>query len=159
MADTEIWVLSTSSGLLLCRCFSNLFSLPAVKNAAKADLNHLGVSQPKRAYARQTNYLQHASDAFLNLLTIPLIHLQDPLLASHLQEIPIAIVVWMHVLRSINQTARLARPFLWSRLMTINKDSMVGMVYVSSLLIFLFTTVFNLCIFFDILPNYRGTFL
>ena len=43
--------------------------------------------------------------------------------------------------------------------MTDNKDSMVGMVYVSSLLIFLFTTVFNLCIFFDILPNYRGTFL
>ena len=150
MADTETWLLWASSGLLLCGCFANLFSLAAVKNAAKADVNH-----PKRAYARHTNYLQHASDAFLNILTIPLIHLRDPLLASHIQAIPIALVIWMHVLRSVSRTARLAQPLLWSKLMSDYKDSIVGMVYFSSVLVFLYTTVFNFSIFFDILHSFH----
>ena len=157
MTDTETWLHSSSSVLLLCGCFANLFSLAAVKNSANSDINHLGIGSPKQAYARHTNYLQHASDAFLNLLTIPLIHLQDPLLASHIQAIPLAVVVWMHVLRSISRTARLARPFLWARLMSDYKDSMVGMAYVSALVVFLYTTVFNLSIFFDILHNFGDT--
>ena len=159
MAETEVWLLSVSSGLLLCGCFANIFSLAAVKKAAKADLNHLGVSHPKRAFARHTNYLQHASDAFLNFLTIPLIHLQDPLLAYHIQAIPIAVVVWMHALRSISRTTRFARPFLWSKLMSNFKDSMVAMAYVSSLLVFLYATVSNALIYFDILHNFRETIL
>ena len=152
MADTETWLLWASSGLLLCGCFANLFSLAAVKNAAKADVNH-----PKRAYARHTNYLQHASDAFLNILTIPLIHLRDPLLASHIQAIPVALVIWMHVLRSVSRTARFAQPLLWSKLMSDYKDSIVVMVYFSSVLVFLYTTVFNFSIFFDILHNFGDT--
>ena len=157
MTDTETWLQSSSSVLLLCGCFANLFSLAAVKNSANSDIDHLGIGSPKQAYARHTNYLQHASDAFLNFLTVPLIHLQNPLLASHIQAIPIAVVVWMHVLRSISRTARLARPFLWSRLMSDYKNSMVGMAYLSSLLVFLYTTVFNFSIFFDIVHNFRDT--
>ena len=39
------------------------------------------------------------------------------------------------------------------------KDSIVGMVYFSSVLVFLYTTVFNFSIFFDILHNFGDTVL
>ena len=152
MAETETWILLASSGLLLIGAFANLFSVAVVRNGAKADVNH-----HHKAYVRHTNYVQHASDAFLNLLTIPLIHLKDTLLASHIQAIPVAAVVWMHVLRSVSRTALLTETFVCFKLTSVYRKSMVGLVYASTFLVVLYAIIFNFIIFFDIFHNFRNT--
>ena len=152
LTETETWLQFASSGLLLLGVFANLFSLAVVKNAAEADVNH-----KHETYIRHTNYVRHASDAFLNLLTIPLIHLKDTLLASHVQAIPIAAVVWTHVLKSVSRTAVLANPFACFKLTSVYKKSMVGLVYASTFLVVLYTAIFNFIIFFDIFHDFRNT--
>ena len=86
-----------------------------VKEKFKADVN-----RPHKAYVRHTNYLQNASDAFLNLLNIPLIHLKDTLLASHIQAIPIAEVVWMHILKSVSRTVVTAETFFCFKVTSVH---------------------------------------
>lgn len=148
--ETETWLRSASSCLLFFGVFANLFSLAAVRNAAKADIN-----QPHKAYVRHTNYMQHASDAFLNFLTIPLIHFFGPVLALHVQAIPSAVVIWMQVLRSISRTASLAGPFACFKLTSVYKGSMVTMVYISSFLVALYATTFNYIIFIHIFHDFQ----
>ena len=124
-SSTETWLLLASIGILLIGGLANLFSLAVVKNAAKADVN-----RPHKAFIRHTNYLQHASDASLNFLTILLLlslsHFQYPLLASHLQAVPIAVVVWVHLLRSISRTASLVGPFACFKLTSVYRSAFLN---------------------------------
>ena len=152
--NSESWLLLLGIGLLFIGGLANLFSLAAVKNAAKADVN-----RPHKAYVRHTNYLQHAADASLNFLTILLIlslsHFQYPLLASHIQAVPIAVVVWVHILRSISRTAILVGPFACFTLTSVYRNVMVGMAYASTFLVALYTIIFNFMITYDILHDYQ----
>ena len=136
------WFLLASMVLLLIGCLANLFSLVAVKNAAKDDVN-----RPHKAFIRHTNYLQHASDASLNFLTIFLIpcsHSRSPAhLASHIQAVPVAVVVWVHLLRSISQTASLVGPFPCFKLTSVYRETMVGMAYFSCFLVAFYAFIFN----------------
>ena len=152
--NNETWLLLASIGLLLISGLASLFSLAAVKNAAKADVN-----RPYKAFIRHTNYLQHASDASLNfssiLLIIWLSHVQNPFLASHIQAVLIAVVVWVHVLRSISRTASLVGPFACFKLTSVHREAMVGMAYASCFLVALYAFIFNLVIIFDIFHDYQ----
>ena len=153
--NNETWLLLASIGLLLISGLANLFSLAAVKNAAKADVN-----RPYKAFIRHTNYLQHASDASLNfssiLLIIWLSHVQNPFLASHIQAVLIAVVVWVHVLRSISRTASLVGPFACFKLTSVHRETMVGMAYFSCFLVAFYAFIFNFnVIIFDILHGHQ----
>ena len=150
-----VWAPLASMVLLLIGGLANLFSLVAVKNAAKDDVN-----RPHKAFIRHTNYLQHASDASLNFLTIFLIpcsHSRSPAhLASHIQAVPVAVVVWVHLLRSISQTASLVGPFPCFKLTSVYRETMVGMAYFSCFLVAFYAFIFNFnVIIFDILHGHQ----